>query len=199
MSDTTDSGGQDPAAPTKGLPTVDRPGVEGATASTAGGPRLLVVDDRPELLKSQSEVVRLHGYQVTEALGGKAALDALVANEFDVVLLDLIMPDVSGHDVLDLRGQRGLDRKLIVVSGDASFDGVQHALTAARSTSCGNPTNPAELIATLEKALRQRQLEVEQPPYGRATAGVRGAAQVHRQQLARPRLHARSRTAASTS
>jgi diguanylate cyclase (GGDEF)-like protein/PAS domain S-box-containing protein len=159
MSDTTDSGVKGPAAPTKGLPTVDRPGVEGAPASIAGGPRLLVVDDRPELLKSQSEVVRLHGYQVTEALGGKAALDALVANEFDVVLLDLIMPDVSGHDVLDFASQRKLTAKFIVVSGDASFDGVKSALTRGALDFVRKPSEPAELIATIEKALRQRQLE----------------------------------------
>ena len=109
MSETTDSGVKNHGAPTKGLSTVDRPGVEGVTASTAGGPRLLVVDDRPELLKSLSEVVRLHGYQVTEALGGKAALEALAANEFDVVLLDLIMPDVSGHDVLDFASRAQAD------------------------------------------------------------------------------------------
>ncbi len=138
MSETTDSGVNNHAATSKNMPTVERPGAEGNSASAAGevaqfyrrsGPRLLVVDDRPELLKSLSEVVRLHGYQVTEALGGKAALEMLATDEFDVVLLDLIMPDVSGHDVLDFASARKLSAKFIVVSGDASFDGVKRALT----------------------------------------------------------------------
>src|SRR6476659_2251305 len=93
-------------------------------ASRAGAdqPRLLLVDDRPELLKSLSEIVRLHGYQVNEALGGRAALEMLDRYEYDVVLLDLIMPEVSGHDVLDFAASRNLTAtKFIVVSGDASF------------------------------------------------------------------------------
>ena len=168
MSQTTDNGVNNHAAASKTTPTV-RPGTESAEATAAAGevaqfyrrsgPRLLVVDDKPELLKSLSEVVRLHGYQVTEALGGKAALEALAADEFDVVLLDLIMPDVNGHDVLDFAGARKLSAKFIVVSGDASFDGVKRALTRGALDFVRKPYEPPELIATLEKALRQRQLE----------------------------------------
>jgi CheY-like chemotaxis protein len=84
----------------------------------------LLVDDKPELLKSLSELVGLHGYRVTEALGGRAALDALRSQEFDVVLLDLIMPEISGHDVLEFATAHKLSAKIIVVSGDVSFEGV---------------------------------------------------------------------------
>jgi diguanylate cyclase (GGDEF)-like protein/PAS domain S-box-containing protein len=121
--------------------------------------RLLLVDDKPELLKSLSEVVRLHGYQVTEALGGKAALEMLDSREFDVVLLDLIMPDVSGHDVLEFAAARKLFPKFIVVSGDASFEGVRRALTCGASHFVKKPFEPAELIATIEKTLSLRRLE----------------------------------------
>ena len=61
----------------------------------------VLVDDKPELLSSLSQLVSLHEYQVVEALGGRAALDALQGAVFDVVLLDLIMPEISGHDVLE--------------------------------------------------------------------------------------------------
>ncbi len=96
--------------------------------SSVDQPRLLLVDDKPELLKSLSEIVSLHGYRVNEALGGRAALEMLDTQEYDVVLLDLIMPDVSGHDVLDFAARGKLATKFIVVSGDASFEGVQRAL-----------------------------------------------------------------------
>ncbi len=92
-----------------------------ATKEVSIEPRLLLVDDKPELLKSLSEVVRLHGYRVSEALGGQAALEMLDTQEFDVVLLDLIMPDVNGYDVLEFAASRKLAAKFIVVSGDAGF------------------------------------------------------------------------------
>jgi len=145
---------------TSGLASnANRPDAGRVAAKGAAIPRLLLVDDKPELLKSLSEVVRLHGYQVSEALGGKAALEMLNANEFDVVLLDLIMPDVNGHDVLDFAAAHKLTAKFIVVSGDSSFDGVKRALTCGAFDFVKKPYEAAELIATLEKALRHRQLE----------------------------------------
>ena len=127
--------------------------------------RLLLVDDRPELLKSLYELVELHGYtQVERALGGQAALDALAGAEtaedpFDLVLLDLIMPDVSGHDVLQFARDRKLSCKIIVVSGDASFSGVKHALTCGAVDFVKKPYEAGELIATMQNALRQLELE----------------------------------------
>ena len=123
-------------------------------------PRLLLVDDKPELLRSLSEIVRLHGYRVTEALGGRAALEMLDTQEFDVVLLDLIMPDVSGHDVLDFAESRNLTAtKFIVVSGDASFDGAMGAMTRGAFDFVKKPYEAAELMSTLERALSHRRLE----------------------------------------
>jgi len=134
---------------------------EGRTAPSArvDEARLLLVDDRPEMLKSLSEIVRLHGYRVTEALGGKAAIEMLVSREFDVVLLDLVMPDVSGHDVLEFAAARKLGAKFIVVSGDSSFEGVRRALTCGASYFVKKPYEAAELIATLEKTLSHQRLE----------------------------------------
>ena len=122
--------------------------------------RLLLVDDRPELLASLYELVSLQGFRhVQQALGGQAALDLLEIHDFDLVLLDLIMPDVSGHDVLQYARDKGLQAKIIVVSGDASFSGVKHALTCGAFDFVKKPYEAGELLATMENALRQRDLE----------------------------------------
>ncbi len=130
------------------------------TRSSADQARLLLVDDRPEMLKTLSEIIRLHGYRVNEALGGRAALEMLDTNEYDVVLLDLVMPEVSGHDVLDFALSRKLSAKFIVVSGDASFDGAMRAMTRNAFDFVKKPYEAAELMATLERALSHRRLEL---------------------------------------
>lgn len=131
-----------------------RPGLRSLTDA-----RLLLVDDKKELLGSLVELVSLHGYKPDRALGGQAALDALAAKPYDVVLLDLIMPGVSGHDVLEFASRQQLDCKIIVVSGDASFSGVKHALHCGAFDFVKKPYEGGELIATMERALRQCQLE----------------------------------------
>ncbi|MEZ5549279.1 MAG: EAL domain-containing protein [Pseudomonadales bacterium] len=127
--------------------------------TTAAGGAILVVDDKPELLNSLHQLVQLHGYDADKALGGEAALQALGARNYDVVLLDLIMPGVSGHDVLEFAAKAELTAKIIVVSGDSSFSGVKHALHCGAFDFVKKPYEAGELISTMETALRQSRLE----------------------------------------
>ncbi len=122
---------------------------------------ILLVDDKPELLDSLHQLVSLHGYRPDRALGGAEALERLRNRRYDVVLLDLVMPGVSGHDVLDFAAREGLDCKIIVVSGDASFSGVKHALHCGAFDFVKKPYEAGELISTMETALRQSRLEAE--------------------------------------
>ena len=120
---------------------------------------ILIVDDKPELLNSLHQLVSLHGYRADKALGGAEALEALSRKRYDVVLLDLIMPGVSGHDVLDFASREDLESKIIVVSGDSSFSGVKHALHCGAFDFVKKPYEAGELISTMENALRQCELE----------------------------------------
>ena len=123
--------------------------------------RILLVDDKQELLTSLHHLVTLYGYEADQALGGEQAMAALAENEYDVVLLDLIMPGVSGHDILDFAAREKLGCKIIVVSGDSSFSGVKHALHCGAFDFIKKPYEAAELITTMETALRQVRLETE--------------------------------------
>jgi diguanylate cyclase (GGDEF)-like protein/PAS domain S-box-containing protein len=130
-------------------------------APSRHGASILLVDDKPELLNSLNQLVNLHGYQADTALGGEQALSMLQHRDYDVVLLDLIMPGVSGHDVLDFAAREELPCKIIVVSGDASYSGVKHALHCGAFDFVKKPYEASELIATMETALRQCRLEAD--------------------------------------
>ncbi len=132
---------------------MNRPAAESKQA------KILLVDDKQELLTSLFHLVTLYGYEAQEALGGEAAMQALTGDTFDVVLLDLIMPGISGHDILDFAAREKLKCKIVVVSGDSSFSGVKHALHCGAFDFVKKPYEAAELIATMETALRQVQLE----------------------------------------
>lgn len=123
--------------------------------------KILLVDDKQELLTSLFHLVTLYGYDAQQALGGEAAMQALADDSFDVVLLDLIMPGISGHDILDYAAREKLKCKIIVVSGDSSFSGVKHALHCGAFDFVKKPYEAAELIATMETALRQVRLEYQ--------------------------------------
>lgn len=123
--------------------------------------RILLVDDKPELLESLEQLVAMHGYQPELAFSGEQALAKLRHQDFDVVLLDLVMPGISGHDVLDFVAREELRCKVIVVSADASYTGVKHALQCGAFDFVRKPFEAGELVATIETALRQCRLEAD--------------------------------------
>ncbi len=132
---------------------------DSSAARSDAASSILIVDDKPELLDSLYQLILLNGYQPDKALGGEQALEALASKHYDVVLLDLIMPGVSGHDVLDFAARENLECKIIVVSGDSSFSGVKHALHCGAFDFVKKPYEAGELISTMETALRQCKLE----------------------------------------
>jgi DNA-binding response OmpR family regulator len=62
-------------------------------------PHILIVDDEPNIVMSLEFLMRKSGYQVSIARNGTEALEAVDRTPFDVVLLDIMMPDVDGYQV----------------------------------------------------------------------------------------------------
>jgi CheY-like chemotaxis protein len=74
-----------------------------------GSPRLLLVDDEPRLLSSLYELLRGRGYKLVTASTGSEAIAHLSRLRFDLVLLDLRLPDIGGHEIMDFINARGID------------------------------------------------------------------------------------------
>ena len=91
-------------------------------------PRLLLVDDEPRALASLQEMLGGRGYAISTAATGKEAIDCLSAQRFDLVLLDLLMMDVDGHQVMDFINLHGLKADVIVVSGTVGIESAIGAL-----------------------------------------------------------------------
>ena len=91
-------------------------------------PKILIVDDDAAMLASLRMLLKANGHDVEPAQGGGKALELLRDQSYDLMLLDLQMPGVSGHEVLRHLRQNGIDTKVIVVSGETSFASVKDAL-----------------------------------------------------------------------
>lgn len=130
-------------------------------ATDAAVPRLLLVDDEPRLLRSLHALLDGKGYYLATAGSGREALAQLASFPFDLVLLDLRMPDMSGHDVMDFINARGIDISVIILSGDT---GVEAAIGAVNRRAYGylrKPYQHGELLNLVGNALEKRRLEAE--------------------------------------
>ena len=121
--------------------------------------QILVADDDPRLLHSLRDLLRMHGYRVDMALGGRRALEMLHQAQYDLLLLDLSMPDVDGHEVMRAMNERKIATMTVVISGNTSIDGVATALRAGAYDYLKKPYVPEELLATVNNAVRRKRLE----------------------------------------
>ena len=101
---------------------------ERAGLDAAYQPRLLLVDDEPRLLSSLYELLRGHGYQLVTASTGAEALDHLARLRFDLVLLDLRLPDIGGHQIMDFINEKSVGADVIVMSGEVGIEAAIGAL-----------------------------------------------------------------------
>jgi diguanylate cyclase (GGDEF)-like protein/PAS domain S-box-containing protein len=135
--------------------------------ATAGGnaahglmdqPKLLLVDDEPRLLKSLHDLLQDRGYQLFTAATGGEALAHLSKLRFDLVLLDLRLPDIGGHQIMDFINQKGIDADVIVMSGEVGIDAAIGALKRGAYDYLRKPYSREELLKTVANALEQRRL-----------------------------------------
>jgi diguanylate cyclase (GGDEF)-like protein/PAS domain S-box-containing protein len=123
-------------------------------------PRLLLVDDEPRLLSSLYELLRPFDYHMVTATNGAEALAQLTRVRFDLILLDLRLPDMSGHDIMDFINEKGIDGDVIVMSGEVGIDAAIGALKRGAYDYLRKPYSREELLKTVGNALQKRRLAV---------------------------------------
>jgi two-component system response regulator HydG len=125
-------------------------------------PRILVVDDKLNMRKLLASVLGSLG-EVVQADGGKRALEVLAAQPIDVVVTDIRMPDLDGHEVL--RAARALERppEVILMTAFATVDSAIGALRDGAFDYVTKPFEPDDISAIVVRALTKRGL-VAQPP-----------------------------------
>ena len=123
--------------------------------------RLLLVDDEPRLLASLCELLDGHGFVLATALTGGEAIHQLGQSQFDLVILDLRLPDIGGHQIMDYMRAQKISANVIVTSGDNGIDAAIGALKRGAYDYLRKPYSREELLKAVHNALQQRRLEAE--------------------------------------
>ncbi|MDQ1829795.1 putative bifunctional diguanylate cyclase/phosphodiesterase [Massilia scottii] len=121
-------------------------------------PRILLIDDEPRLLSALHDLLRDRGFELVTAKSGAEALAQLSTRRFDLVLLDLRLPDMSGHEIMDFINERDIDADVIVMSGDVGIEAAIGALKRGAYDYLRKPYSREEMLKTVGNALQQRSL-----------------------------------------
>jgi two-component system response regulator HydG len=119
------------------------------------GPRLLVVDDEPDICANLCDIFADLGYQVDAAHSGPAALDLVARNFYDVALLDLKMPGMDGVELYRRLKEVSAGTVAIIVTAYASTESARSVLSAGAWQIVSKPVDFSRLLGVVREALDQ--------------------------------------------
>lgn len=135
----------------------------GSDTSIASPARVLVIDDEPQIRRFLDISLRAQGYAVTLADNGQAGLDALALHGAELVILDLGLPDLDGHSVLQTLRQWS-QVPVIVLTVRSDEAGKVAALDAGANDYVTKPFGVPELMARIRVLLRTHAQPVDAAP-----------------------------------
>jgi CheY-like chemotaxis protein len=117
--------------------------------------RVLVVEDEPAIRALCRVNLQLAGMEVVEAGDGREALDVLAHERFDVVVLDLMLPELDGWEVAErLRSnERTRDVPIVALSARAAHSDIERAHAVGADSYITKPFDPTELAEYLERTI----------------------------------------------
>ena len=123
--------------------------------------RALVVDDDADVRVLLTGVLTRNQMTVVEAASGAEAMTALGRDEFDVVLVDVRLPDHSGLDILRWARGAEINTEFIVLTGHADVDTAVEAMRSGAYDFVGKPWKNVELLEVVRKAVEKKALRRE--------------------------------------
>jgi len=122
--------------------------------------KILVVDDEPNIIQTLQDRLEMNDYNVISANNGKEGLDKAINEKPDIILLDVIMPIMDGHEMLEKLRKTEVGRgcAVIMLSARSQTDDI------ARASACGiedyiiKPFDLSELLAKIEGILEHRKV-----------------------------------------
>lgn len=128
--------------------------------------RILIVDDEPPIRRLLRVGLSTQDYAVSEAMNAKVAMQLLEDDKPDLVILDLGLPDIPGHDLLARWREEGVTLPIVILSSRTDETGIVKALELGADDYITKPFGMNELVARIRVALRHRlQTQGEKPVF----------------------------------
>ena len=150
------------------MPTVVSDNPAGAMALDSSRGRILVIDDEPDIRESLEMLLSSEGYRVELAPNAFEGLKAFESTAYDLVLLDLMMPDKSGMQVLEEIRTRDRETPIFLITAYGSVETAVNALKRGANDYFSKPWDNEKLLIEIDRMIARRRLELENTELKRA-------------------------------
>ncbi len=123
--------------------------------------KILIVDDDPNLRRTLSDILRTRGYEALAAKDGGEGLSMMKEDAFDLVLIDLKLPDMRGLEVLEKIKAECPSAEAIIVTGHATLEAAIEATNKGVFSFVRKPYDVDQLLLNVRRALEKQKAKRE--------------------------------------
>jgi len=128
--------------------------------------RILIIEDDPALLRGLKDNFAAAGYDVRTATDGRRGCDSLLGDPPDLLLLDLMLPGVSGYDICRAARAKGLQLPIIMLTAKGQEEDIVRGLELGADDYVTKPFGIRELLARVKAFLRRQGVETDIHTFG---------------------------------
>ena len=125
--------------------------------------KILIVDDNPKNIQVVGNLLRLEGHPTAFAFNGKQALEMIKTDNYDLILLDIMMPEMDGFEVCEAlkKEERTKDIPVIFLTAKADMDSIVKGFDLGAFDYVTKPFISQELLARVRSRLKMKSLNDE--------------------------------------
>ena len=120
--------------------------------------KILIAEDDRELRQLFEHVLTKNGYAVRGVNNGAQALQALEENYFDLIISDIMMPEMDGYELADTLRQAGNQTPIIMITAKGEFDDMRRGFLSGTDDYMVKPVNVNEMVLRVGALLRRAQM-----------------------------------------
>jgi len=115
--------------------------------------KILIIDDDFSVRETLGDILRSRSYEVFDAATGAEALEQVKREEFNCVIVDLRLPDATGHEIIEKIAGKVAKNKIIIITGYASSEVLSKALSDADYFLLLKPIAPEQFLTVVKKVV----------------------------------------------
>jgi two-component system response regulator RegX3 len=126
--------------------------------------RILIVEDEAAIRNGLMDVFVYHGYDVDAVMDGLEGLEKALTGQYDLVLLDVMLPSMNGFDICNRLRAQDRDQPIIMLTAKSGDDDIIQGLSLGADDYVAKPFSVAQLVLRVQAVLRRARLDLENDP-----------------------------------
>ena len=136
------------------------------------GQSILIIEDEESIALGVRDALEHHGHQVDVCMDGESGLERARAGRYDLLVLDLMLPGISGYELLKILRDEGSRMRILILSAKSDESDILRGLELGADDYVCKPFSPRELIARIDAQFRRYEMDTAPPPELKLTPGI---------------------------